>query len=779
MERAMWEALNWFICGPLQRQPTEVVAHLDDRLVALSITVAFLGSYTALDLLEQVRLSSSRLRSFWFASTSLALGIAIWAMHFIAILAHRLALPITFDFVIVGISIVVAVSGSMAGLAIALRGPPGWRTVMGAGTIVGLAIVGMHFSAMSSLRVAALPVYLPVPVIVSALIAIGCATLALWMSTCNTQMRRFESGWKLLSGVVLATAIVVMHFVAMAGTTYQALAPNETQSAPVDTNQATLATIVGVGAVVLLILALLGSVFGRNLSVQTARAEALQQSEARFRSLIQHASDVVGIAAVDLRLNYISPAVTTVLGYDPSVWAGQPFLELVHPDDRSIAQRLLNEAPKQLGISATAVCRLQHADHSWRSFELIVNNLLDEASVQGIVITCRDVSERNRLQAELLQAQKMESIGRLAGGIAHDFNNLLTAISGYTQVVLEEPTLPSVVRDDINEINVVVQRASNLTRQLLAFARRQPVELRPTNLNDIVATTTTMLRRLLGANMGLELNLAPDLERVSADSGQLEQVLTNLVINARDAMPNGGVLTIATGNVGPDDEQARAEAGLPCGLVFLSVGDTGTGMDEQVKQRVFEPFFTTKKSGQGTGLGLATSYGIVQQHGGHIAVRTALGQGTTVVIYLPTIASAASPATVAPERPVVAPHETVVVVDDEENIRTAMAQVLRGQGYTVLEAANGAAALEAVTTNPVDLVITDINMPVMDGIELVARLREAYSQLPILFVSGGSFGAERASDESFGSIPLLEKPWTPSQFAYTVRCVLDGTPIKV
>jgi signal transduction histidine kinase len=380
---------------------------------------------------------------------------------------------------------------------------------------------------------------------------------------------------------------------------------------------------------------------------------------------------------------------------------------------------------------------------------------------------------------QLRQAQKMEAIGRLAGGVAHDFNNLLTAIIGYTEVIAERHGLDDLTRRDVSEIRKAADRATALTRQLLAFSRKQFLNPTVLDLNETVSGLLQMLPRVIGEHIKTTVALAGDLARVKADASQMEQVLVNLVLNARDAMTTGGHLTIETGNVALTESRARAENLTlePGPYVMLAVIDTGTGMDAATRARAFEPFFTTKPKGKGTGLGLATVYGIVEQSGGSISLDSATGRGTGVRIYLPATKATAeqSPRDARPVRDG-AGTEIVLLVEDNDAVRELAAKALRRRGYTVHEARDGEEAVEWTMTSDVkpDLLVTDVVMPGLSGPNLAARLLKHNPRLRVLYMSGYSDDATAVHGNFWGGVPLLQKPFTPAALAERIRLALDA-----
>ncbi|MFW5921141.1 MAG: ATP-binding protein [Polyangiales bacterium] len=413
---------------------------------------------------------------------------------------------------------------------------------------------------------------------------------------------------------------------------------------------------------------------------------------------------------------------------------------------------------------------------SGRVFEAWVEPMRDaEGRVAGTIGLALDVTDRRSLEEQLRQAQKMDAIGQLAGGIAHDFNNLLTAILGHEGVVSRRADDPAAVREGLHEIRRAAERASGLTRQLLAFSRRQVLQPTVIEPSEVVHDMERMLRRLLGEHIDVVVDVQ-DTGTVRADAGQLEQVIVNLAVNARDAMPEGGRLVIGvdTAHIG-EGELAPLAAG---DYVVLSVRDTGVGIDDRTCARIFEPFFTTKE--EGTGLGLAMVYGIVGQSGGHVDVRSRPGQGTRFSVYLPRAGGAPPTPPIEPPPARDGEAETILLVEDEPIVRSLARRVLTEAGYVVLEAADGQEALEKVAYNEerIDLVVTDVVMPRLSGPQLVARLEETQPQARVLFVSGYPDPAKGRGDEPGSHLPepLLAKPFKPDELVRRVRDLLDADP---
>lgn len=630
--------------------------------------------------------------------------------------------------------------------------------------------------------------------------------------------------------------------------------------------------------------------------------EALQQSEEYYRALIENALDIIIVLAADGTVSYGSPSFERVLGYPQGVLTHTNAFNLIHPDDRSHVNDLLDVATRNPGTTQSFECRVRHRNGTWRVMEHIGKRSESDSSISGYILNARDITERKRaedamqqametlravietsplaiysvdlelqikswnsaaehifgyqaqdvlncplelifpanelktvkrldncfhgqpavgteerwprrdgtdvevsiwnaplrdsagnvtgaveaiadnterkrLEVQIQQANKMEAVGRLAGGVAHDFNNLLTVITGYCQMLLDQMEPTNSMAGEVQEIQKAAERATTLTRQLLAFSRKQIVQPKVLDLTALTGDMEQMLRRLAGKNNKLILSLGTEQYRVRVDPGHLGQVIVNLVVNARDAMPDGGEITITLHAEEVTGANERL-SGLPPGpYVVLEVRDTGHGMDANTLGHLFEPFFTTKDKGRGTGLGLSTSYGNVKQNRGEILVKSEPGHGSTFSVYLPRVFDEVDTAL-----PPFAPHgnfggsETILLAEDEDGVRAIMTEMLEKQGYTVLAAASGLEALSLLQRHkgPLDLLVTDVVMPQMGGRELADRIRTAMPGLKVLFVSGYTDGAMLKEGELEAGTDLLQKPFNPNQLASRVRDVLDG-----
>ncbi|PYO27335.1 MAG: hybrid sensor histidine kinase/response regulator [Gemmatimonadetes bacterium] len=516
----------------------------------------------------------------------------------------------------------------------------------------------------------------------------------------------------------------------------------------------------------------------RDISERKEAELALRDSEEQYRSLVEGVRDVIFALSPDGIIASLNPAFETITGSPRGEWLGKPFDQLVHPEDLPLALELFGRVVRG-EERPTAQFRIHTSKGDYRLAEFSATAQLRDDRLIGILGIGRDVTERVQLEQQLRQAQKMEAVGRLAGGIAHDFNNILTAITGYADLLLEDLAPKDPRRQDAEEIHKAADRAAGLTRQLLAFSRQQVLQPRVVDLNALVSELEKMLRRLLGEDVKLATVLAPTLGRVRADAGQLEQVIMNLAVNARDAMPTGGQLTIETADVEFDGGYAAEHYPAPPGkYAMLAVSDTGTGMDPETQAHLFEPFFTTKEKGKGTGLGLATVYGIVKQSGGFIWVYSELGAGTTFKIYLPRVEGAVEPASgrAAPV-PVARGSETVLVAEDEAPVRAVARHALERYGYRVLEAASAEAALDVAQrySGPIHVLLTDVIMPGLSGRDLATRLAALRPETRVIYMSGYTDDAITRHGVLEPGFVFVQKPFTPDTLARTVRDVLDGT----
>jgi two-component system, cell cycle sensor histidine kinase and response regulator CckA len=463
-------------------------------------------------------------------------------------------------------------------------------------------------------------------------------------------------------------------------------------------------------------------------------------------------------------------AACALYGYSSDEFRGMPLAIVQSQED--IGKFLATLRPAHPDAASW-----RHRTRAGRTFEVeIAVHEIDYKGRKAHLAVLVDLTGRRHLEDQLRQTQKMEAVGMLAGGVAHDFNNLLTIITGYSQLILNSLKPGDQNRHSAEQIMKAGERAAALTKQLLAFSRRQPLQPKVIELNRLVSGLAVMLERLIGEDIELKLKPGKDLGQVSADPGQIEQVIMNLVVNARDAMPQGGVLTVETANIELDEAYTSSRSGVkPGSYVLLAVSDTGHGMDQATKDRLFEPFFTTKESAKGTGLGLSTVFGIVKHGGGSLEVFSEPDRGTSVVVYLPRIAEPAQVETEGHTAKVSRGSETVLIVEDDDMVRSLVRETLSRHGYRILDAGDPVEARRKSETHKgnIQLLITDVVMPKVNGRELAIQLTRRRPDMKVLYMSGYTQNVVLNSGIAHGEVPFLQKPFTPQQLAEKVREVLE------
>ncbi|MCC6858514.1 MAG: PAS domain-containing protein [Bryobacterales bacterium] len=516
---------------------------------------------------------------------------------------------------------------------------------------------------------------------------------------------------------------------------------------------------------------------GVDITARKQAEDSLHRSEQFIRMIIDVAPARIAYADRSLNYRFVNQRHADWLGAPKEEIVGRPVARFISPASFQSVQPFLEQALAGREVRLDDFVMLHRGER--RRLRLnYLPHFAEDRQVMGVLVVVEDITEQRQLEERLRQSQKMEAVGTLAGGVAHDFNNLLTVISGYSELLRESLGAESRLLPEVEEIQKAADRAASLTSQLLAYSRKQMLRPRPISLNAVVSGIEPMLRRLIGEHIALHLVLDPAARMVKADPGQVEQVILNLAVNARDAMPEGGRLTIETREV--DLQQAEAgQLPLPASgrYVLLAVSDTGHGMDKETLAHLFEPFFTTKQMGRGTGLGLSTVYGIVRQSGGYIWAHSEPGMGATFRIYLPVLCEA--PAETQPQpRPAgaAAGTETILLVEDEASLRRMVAEALGRCGYTVLQAGGGEEALSVARAHkgPLHLLVSDVVMPGMNGRDMARKLRRARPGLKCLFVSGyAQAGLQRPRPARSGT-DFLQKPFTAEALARKVRQMLDG-----
>jgi two-component system cell cycle sensor histidine kinase/response regulator CckA len=522
----------------------------------------------------------------------------------------------------------------------------------------------------------------------------------------------------------------------------------------------------------------------RDITERKLAEEALERLHRQNELILNSTAE--GILGLDMQGNitFVNRAAAEMIGREIDELIGLSHHDTVHHSKPDGSPYPKQECPICAGIKDGTARDITGYETFWKKdgtslpVEYVSNPIREQGELVGLVTTFRDITERRKLEDQLFQAQKMEAVGRLAGGVAHDFNNLMTAVIGNADLALMQLGADDPVREGLMGIKEAGRRASALTGQLLAFSRKQLLEPRVLDLNVVIKETEKMLRRVIEENVELKTVLAPDLSRVEADPTQIVQVIMNLAVNARDAMPHGGKLTIETANIELDEAYARGHGAelKPGPYVMLVITDTGVGMDEQTQSHIFEPFFTTKEKGKGTGLGLATVYGIVKQSGGFIWVYSEPGQGTTFKIYLPRAEAEAEalPKERVPTEELTG-SETILIVEDDDSVRNLARRVFQRYGYTVLEAKGGEDALRVSTQHagPIHLVLTDVVMPGMSGRELAEKLQTDWPEMKVLYMSGYMDNAIARHGILEPGTKFIHKPFTPESLARKLREVLE------
>jgi PAS domain S-box-containing protein len=754
--------------------------HYDPRLVALSVVIAVAASYSALDLAGRVAATTGRVRLIWLVAGATAMGAGIWSMHYVGILASQLPGPLRHHVPRTLASLVAAVLVSAYALwALSQRGMRLGQVVRGS-IVIGFGIAAMHYLGMASMQLPATVSYQPLLVVGSVVVAVTASFVALWHSVQRREPCAVLWSWRRLGGaLLLSAAILGVHYSGMAATSLAL------SRAPAGATHGVAISCLGTTIIVVSTFLILGLAIATSLLDRrySAQAVALQASATHYQKFLRQVIDtnphVIFVKDWDGVYLLANEAVAKLYGtkvedlvgkrdadFNPNHDEVEKFLR----DDREVMS-----SQRAAYISEEPVTSTKTGETRW--FQTVKVPLLSsDGSTPQVLGVATDITEHKHLEEQFRQAHKMEAVGRLAGGVAHDFNNVLTIIRAQTEFLLADLAGDDLRRADVLEIQEAADRASAFTRQLLAFSRRQLLQPEVLDLNEIIAGMETMVRRLVGEDVVLLTKLDPELPRISADPGQLQQVVLNLAVNARDAMPRGGTLLIETALVELDEHYPRQHPTAKPGThVVLAVTDTGCGMDPATRSRVFEPFFTTKEQGKGTGLGLSTVYGIVKQSGGHIWVYSEIGRGTTFKLYFPPNYGQVKAS--EPERtsaPVNGSGATILLVEDERPVRSTVRRLLERHGYKVLEAANGQDALTLVLSRQTEihLVLSDMVMPGMGGMELADRVRALSPPLPVLLMTGYTEEAITRAGERPPDEHIIEKPFTLNTMLERVRWAL-------
>ena len=731
-----------------------VVGTHDLTLVILFILIAVAASYTALDLAARIPESPGIARRKWLVAAALVLGGGIWAMHFVAMLALHIGMPVAYDLWLTMASFLIALFATGAAFFVASQHDVTRRTVLLAAVFMGLGIVGMHFTGMAAMRmpgdISNDPLYAGAAVV----LAVGASVAALWLA-----FREHSTWQRLAASVALGVGISGMHYTAMGGVT---VTPHAHETAGtlmlggvIDSVQLVIA--VTAITVVILLAATLAAMYDRRFALLAEREAAMwRDSEERYRNLYRRTPLPLHSLGSDGRIAQVSDRWLDLLGYQRSEVIGRPLTEFMTPE--SSRQRNEEHWPRLLGTGELREAEYRLITKDGRMLDCILSAVAEwdsEGNLDKTLCGLVDVTDRRHAEEALRQAQKLEAVGQLTGGIAHDFNNLLAVILGNLELARkrapEEPRLLALLDNTMQ----AAQRGASLTQRMLAFARRQDLKPQPVDVPELVLGMADLLRRSIGPSVRIETRFPLGLPRARIDANQFELALLNLAVNARDAMPGGGAIIIGAREeeVKADDEDA---ATLREGRYFcLTVSDNGSGMDVETLARATEPFFTTKGVGKGTGLGLAMVHGLAAQSGGRLVLTSEKGVGTTATIYLPIAdeprVPVAEPVMATISEPEPAPNSAstrVLVVDDDSLVLSSTAAMLDDLGFTVTEASSGEQALEMLESGAIfDVILTDQAMPGMTGVQLYMAIRKRWPDLPVILGTGyAELPAEAGAD---------------------------------
>ncbi len=767
--------------------------HYEPWLVVLSVAIALLASYTTLDLLGRARDAAAGLERLWLLCSAATLGVGVWSMHFVAMLAFGLDSPVAYDMggTLVSLFLAVVITGS--GLFVAHHRAGDSIGVGLGGILMGLGMVALHYSGMAAMRVPADLHYDGLLVGASVLIAILASPPALWLA-----FRRLTSAQRICAALVMGTAMLGLHYTAMEAVGFMPHGGPHGMSGAI-LGQETLAVIIAMVTFLILLLALLAAMVDRQ--------SALRRSEDRLRLALQ--TGQTGIWEWDTKTGRVTWSDTNerLFGMPAGSFEGSTadFLARVHVDDRARIHAEICASLKKRKPFATDL-RIIRLDGGVRYLHMRGEVIRDAAgqplrmSGANIDITERHLAEaalrqlneeleqrveaevavRQRAEAALRQAQKMEAVGQLTGGVAHDFNNILTAIAGNLYLIERAASDHDRIRQLAASAQRAAERAARVISQLLSFSRQQMLRPQNVDVGDLAGEFLGFLHRTLHEAIEIELRADAGLWACHIDPAQFQSALLNLALNARDAMPQGGRLRIEARNIMVDEKMAAMAADLsPGSYVLLTVTDTGRGMAPEVIERAFDPFFTTKDLGKGTGLGLSMVYGFVKQSGGHVTIQSALGEGTTISLYLPKAEGAAEIGTssLPAARQIVPGSGTVLVVEDEESVLQVISASLRELGYTVLTAQNSAEALPLLERGEkIDLLISDVIIPrSLNGVELARKVKERQPDIKVLLTSGyagDTLDRLDARDEFL----LLRKPFRQVELLHHLRTLLGHPP---
>ncbi len=727
-----------------------------------AIVVAILGSWTALELQRQVRSHEGRKRSYWLVAASVAMGISIFSMNYIAILGYDAGVSVSYDMPLTFLSLFMAVSGTAFAFISVQTSRPSWGKVAIAGTAMGCSIAIMHYLGMASMRFPGEAVYHVPTVIASVLIAISVSTAAI-----ETAIRAPGPAVRILGAIVLGFAISSMHFVAMEAVSFVDVQP---LVKPGQIDEGSLAMLVGMGTTVLLLMALGSAAFDRRFEELTTReAQAVAENELHLRQILTHMPlGIIAVSedAVDEALYTNDYAERILNGISPF---RLPFVDNdgnLLPEEQNPFRRVIRGE----GWPAGEQIRIQLPNNGFGFLEITATRLQEiTGNASEHVFMINDITARVEAEMALMQAQKIETIGQLTGGVAHDFNNLLTPIIGGIEMLRREKNLSMRAERVLQGAAQASQRAATLVQRLLAFARQQTLQTKTVDTKSLLLGLQDLIERTIGPTIEV-MFAAPEDLGVHIDPGQLELAILNLCVNSRDAMPDGGRLDISADAVELVENQIK---GLPAGdFIRITVADTGSGMPEETVRRAIEPFFSTKGLGKGTGLGLSMVHGLAAQSKGQLVIQSEPGKGTRVDIYLPQVQIDKS-VEEAPQSDRDSSGDkrySILLVDDEELVRVATADILEELGHKVVQASSGIQALTTLrSSNDIQLVVSDHLMPGMTGATLASEMTTQAPGVPILILTGYA-----NPDELPPHLPILTKPFRQDDLARAIRALISN-----
>lgn len=724
-----------------------MVATYDVRLVVLSVVIASISSYTALHLAGRVKVAQGHARNLWLTGGVLAMGIGIWSMHFIGMLAYEMPIPVTYDLLIVLVSMGVAIVAPGAALFIVSRQKLVRLQLLSGGFVMGLGIAAMHYTGMAAMQLHAIAQYDLKLVALSVVIAVCVSLIALWLTFyLDTQTMLTWSVRKLGSAGIMGSAIAAMHYTAMAAVSFQPTDQLVVQPYQ-GMNNSLLATGIGIATLVILMLAVLASLFDQRLSAETARAEALRQSEERFRSLVQNASDIIALVAASGIVCYTSLSVKQILGYEPEDWLGKKAFELVHPDDLAKAESLLTEALHRSATNITDEFRLQRADGSWRDFEVVVNNLLAEPSVAGIVTTYRDITERKRAEEELQKAKESAEAANRAKSqflatMSHEIRTPLNAVIGMTGLLLNTELKPA-QRGFVQTIRHSSDALLTIINDILHFSKiesgKLELEKQPFALQTCVeASISLVASKAAEKGLNLAYSIAPPTPNtLVGDATRLSQILVNLLSNAVKFTEAGEVtLSVNAWKVRGRPAHATGSSSDAYEIQF-AVKDTGIGIPQERLEHLFKSFSQVDSSISrrygGTGLGLAICKQLAEMMGGSIWVNSQVGQGSTFYFMLVAQSSPIQLDTskeetiqVIPRLAEQLPLRILLAEDNRVNQQVALL-ILQQLGYQADAVGNGLEVLQSLRRQSYDVVLMDVQMPEMDGLTATRHIYQEWS----------------------------------------------------